>query len=227
MPNADYDSVVLLICFGYDLRGAFFFSSPLNDFVLPLNVFFILLIWNDNFAYSLVSSSSLRHLVLLILHPVIELWALLNFLIPEIFGSADHFDEWFSLTDEKGQENVIKKLHTVLRPFMLRRVKKDVATSLPPKKETKLYIGMTPMQQEWYVKVLQKDAHLLNSLDGPERVRLLNVLSKWVEDSVGGWSSVCEVVTTSVIGPRPLLHFGLLLMTSPFYPFLFLLSATS
>jgi SWI/SNF-related matrix-associated actin-dependent regulator of chromatin subfamily A member 5 len=107
-----------------------------------------------------------------------ELWALLNFLIPEIFGSAEHFDEWFSLTDEKGQENVIKKLHTVLRPFMLRRVKRDVATALPPKKETKLYIGMTPMQQEWYIKVLQKDAHVLNSLDGPERVRLLNVLSK-------------------------------------------------
>lgn len=107
-----------------------------------------------------------------------ELWALLNFLIPEIFGSAEHFDEWFSLTDEKGQENVIKKLHTVLRPFMLRRVKNDVATSLPPKKETKLYIGLTPMQQEWYVRVLQKDAHLLNALDGPERVRLLNVLSE-------------------------------------------------
>ena len=105
-----------------------------------------------------------------------ELWALLNFLMPDIFGDAEQFDEWFSLSDESGQENVIKKLHTVLRPFMLRRVKKDVATALPPKKETKLYIGLTSMQQEWYIRCLQKDAHELNKLGGPDRNRLLNVL---------------------------------------------------
>jgi SWI/SNF-related matrix-associated actin-dependent regulator of chromatin subfamily A member 5 len=105
-----------------------------------------------------------------------ELWALLNFLMPEIFGDAEQFDAWFSLADEAGKDNVIKKLHTVLRPFMLRRVKKDVATSLPPKKETKLYIGLTTLQQEWYVSILRKDAHELNKLGGPEKSRLLNVL---------------------------------------------------
>jgi len=105
-----------------------------------------------------------------------ELWALLNFLMPEVFGDAEQFDAWFSLTDEGAKDNVIKKLHTVLRPFMLRRVKKDVATSLPPKKETKLYIGLTKMQQEWYISVLRKDAHELNKLGGPEKSRLLNVL---------------------------------------------------
>jgi SWI/SNF-related matrix-associated actin-dependent regulator of chromatin subfamily A member 5 len=105
-----------------------------------------------------------------------ELWALLNFLLPDIFGDAAQFDEWFSLTDEHGKENVIRKLHTVLRPFMLRRVKKDVTSTLPPKKETKLFIGMTEMQTEWYVRCLQKDAHELNKLGGPDRSRLLNVL---------------------------------------------------
>ncbi|KAL7570972.1 hypothetical protein ACA910_002597 [Epithemia clementina (nom. ined.)] len=105
-----------------------------------------------------------------------ELWALLNFLLPEVFGDADQFDEWFSLSDESGKENVIKKLHTVLRPFMLRRVKKDVAKALPPKTETKLFIGLTKMQQEWYVRCLQKDAHELNKLGGPDRNRLMNVL---------------------------------------------------
>lgn len=104
------------------------------------------------------------------------MWALLNFLMPDIFGDAEQFDEWFSLSDESRKENVIKKLHTVLRPFMLRRVKKDVATSLPPKKETKLFIGLTEMQQQWYVKMLQKDASELNRLGGPDRNRLLNVL---------------------------------------------------
>ncbi|GAX28328.1 SWI/SNF-related matrix-associated actin-dependent regulator of chromatin subfamily A member 5 [Fistulifera solaris] len=105
-----------------------------------------------------------------------ELWALLNFIMPDIFGDADMFDQWFSLADDSGKENVIKKLHTVLRPFMLRRVKKDVATALPPKKETRLYIGLTEMQREWYIKCLRKEAHELNKLGGPDKNRLLNVL---------------------------------------------------
>ena len=96
--------------------------------------------------------------------------------MPDIFGDAEQFDEWFSLTDEHGKENVIKKLHTVLRPFMLRRVKKDVATAIPPKKETKLYIGLTELQRNWYVHCLQKDAHELNKLGGPDKNRLMNVL---------------------------------------------------
>ncbi|KAL3773005.1 hypothetical protein ACHAWO_003960 [Cyclotella atomus] len=105
-----------------------------------------------------------------------ELWALLNFLLPEIFGDSEQFDEWFSMSGKEGQENVIRKLHTVLRPFMLRRVKKDVACALPPKKETKLFIGLTEMQQDWYKRVLRKDAHELNALGGPSQARLMNVL---------------------------------------------------
>jgi SWI/SNF-related matrix-associated actin-dependent regulator of chromatin subfamily A member 5 len=105
-----------------------------------------------------------------------ELWALLNFLMTDIFGDAEQFDEWFSLSDESGKENVIKKLHTILRPFMLRRVKSDVAKELPPKKETKLYVGLTEMQRLYYVHCLMKDAHELNKLGGPDRSRLLNVL---------------------------------------------------
>lgn len=105
-----------------------------------------------------------------------ELWALLNFLLPEIFGNAEQFDEWFSMSDGEGKQNVIKKLHSILRPFMIRRVKKDVACNLPPKKETKLYVGLTSMQQEWYKKVLRKDAFELNKLGGPDRVRLLNIV---------------------------------------------------
>jgi len=105
-----------------------------------------------------------------------ELWALLNFLLPDVFGDAEQFDQWFSMSSADAQDNVIRKLHTVLRPFMLRRVKKDVACNLPPKKETKLYIGLTAMQQEWYTRILRKDAHELNSLGGPDRVRLLNIL---------------------------------------------------
>ena len=94
----------------------------------------------------------------------------------KVFGDSEQFDEWFSMSGKEGQENVIRKLHTVLRPFMLRRVKKDVACALPPKKETKLFIGLTEMQQDWYKRVLRKDAHELNALGGPSQARLMNVL---------------------------------------------------
>jgi len=106
-----------------------------------------------------------------------ELWALLNFLLPDIFTSEADFESWFSLGGDSGaKDNVVKKLHTVLRPFMLRRIKKDVEKSLPPKREIKLYIGLTEMQRLWYTKILSKDAHTLNALGGPDRVRLLNIL---------------------------------------------------
>lgn len=105
-----------------------------------------------------------------------ELWALLNFLLPDIFTDSEDFDSWFNVDEEKGQENVIKKLHTVLRPFLLRRLKADVEHSLPPKIETKLYVGLSEMQREWYMRVLHRDAAHLNAIGGSDRVRLLNIL---------------------------------------------------
>ncbi|RLN81646.1 hypothetical protein BBJ28_00020888 [Nothophytophthora sp. Chile5] len=105
-----------------------------------------------------------------------ELWALLNFLLPDVFTDAEDFDSWFNVDEQEGQENVIKKLHTVLRPFLLRRLKADVEHSLPPKIETKLYVGLSEMQREWYMRVLHRDAAHLNAIGGSDRVRLLNIL---------------------------------------------------
>lgn len=105
-----------------------------------------------------------------------ELWALLNFLLPDIFTQSEEFDSWFNVEDTDGQSNVIKKLHTILRPFLLRRLKVDVATGLPPKTETKLFVGLSEMQRAWYMRVLQKDAFHLNAMGGSDGVRLLNIL---------------------------------------------------
>jgi len=62
-----------------------------------------------------------------------ELWALLNFLLPDVFGDSAAFDEWFE-NQGGDQDVVVKQLHKVLRPFLLRRVKSDVEKSLLPKK---------------------------------------------------------------------------------------------
>ncbi|KAL0367688.1 UNVERIFIED_CONTAM: putative chromatin-remodeling complex ATPase chain [Sesamum radiatum] len=102
-----------------------------------------------------------------------ELWSLLNFLLPEIFSSAETFDEWFQISGENDEQEVVQQLHKVLRPFLLRRLKSDVEKGLPPKKETILKVGMSQMQKQYYRALLQKDLEVVNA--GGERKRLLNV----------------------------------------------------
>lgn len=78
-----------------------------------------------------------------------ELWALLNFLLPDVFNSAEDFDSWFDTNNCLGDQKLVERLHMVLRPFLLRRIKADVEKSLPPKKEVKIYVGLSKMQREW------------------------------------------------------------------------------
>lgn len=90
-----------------------------------------------------------------------ELWSLLNFLLPDVFHSLENFESWFDFASSVGQEgadaeiiakeqrnNVISKLHGILKPFLLRRVKSDVETSLPGKMEVVLYAEMTEKQKD-------------------------------------------------------------------------------
>ena len=64
----------------------------------------------------------------------------------------------------------------VLHPFLLRRIKADVEKSLPPKKEVKIYVGLSKMQREWYTRILMKDIDILNSAGKMDKMRLLNIL---------------------------------------------------
>ena len=76
---------------------------------------------------------------------MMELWSLLHFLMPHVFDSMSEFKYWFSnpltnMVEGKEGENsanamIIKRLHGVIRPFILRRLKKDVAKQLPSKIE--------------------------------------------------------------------------------------------
>lgn len=74
---------------------------------------------------------------------------MLNFLLPDVFTSSADFDNWFKFegSDSEGHVEVVQKLHKVLRPFLLRRLKGDVEKSLLPKKEILLFVGMSTMQK--------------------------------------------------------------------------------
>uniref|UniRef100_A0A8R1DYQ7 Chromodomain-helicase-DNA-binding protein 1 n=1 Tax=Caenorhabditis japonica TaxID=281687 RepID=A0A8R1DYQ7_CAEJA len=81
-----------------------------------------------------------------------ELWALLHFIMPE------KFDRWedFEMYNERNHKD-ITALHKKLHPFLLRRVKKDVEKSLPPKTEQILRVDMTAHQKQFYKWILTKN----------------------------------------------------------------------
>ncbi|THH30382.1 hypothetical protein EUX98_g3797 [Antrodiella citrinella] len=96
-----------------------------------------------------------------------ELWALLNFVLPKIFNSVKSFDEWFNTpfansgTGDKIELNeeeallIIRRLHKVLRPFLLRRLKKDVESELPDKVEKVIKVRMSALQSQLYKQMKQ------------------------------------------------------------------------
>lgn len=98
----------------------------------------------------------------------------MNFLLPDVFASAEDFDTWFDSDDcLRGNNNVADRLRDILRPFMLRRIKADVEKSLLPKIELKLFVGLSEMQRELYKKVLVKELTKVNAM-GEESMKAIN-----------------------------------------------------
>lgn len=89
-----------------------------------------------------------------------ELWALLHFIMPSLFDSHDEFSEWFSKDIEshaqsntKLNEDQLKRLHMILKPFMLRRVKKHVQKELGDKIELDVFCNLTYRQRAYYTNL--------------------------------------------------------------------------
>jgi len=92
-----------------------------------------------------------------------ELWALLHFIMPSLFDSHDEFSEWFSKDIEshaqsntKLNEDQLRRLHMILKPFMLRRVKKHVQKELGDKIEEDVYCDLTYRQRAIYANLRNK-----------------------------------------------------------------------
>jgi ATP-dependent helicase STH1/SNF2 len=138
----------------------------------------------SKFAQTLGSLYQSKHRLLLTGTPLQnnlpELWSLLNFLLPSIFNSVDTFDQWFnqpfasfrssaaSTSTDEGADGdlsqltqeerllIVNRLHEVLRPFMLRRVKDQVLDQLPEKTETVIRCEMSGWQKKLYRLIHQK-----------------------------------------------------------------------
>ncbi|OAF71810.1 hypothetical protein A3Q56_00430 [Intoshia linei] len=104
-----------------------------------------------------------------------ELWALLTFLLPSIFKSCATFEQWFNApfasTFEKVELNqeetllIIRRLHKVLRPFLLRRLKKEVESQLPEKVEYVVKCDMSGIQKVIYRHMQKRGIMLTDDTD--------------------------------------------------------------
>ncbi|KAL1312465.1 hypothetical protein HN51_039075 [Arachis hypogaea] len=116
-----------------------------------------------------------------------ELWSLLHFIMPTLFDSHEQFNEWFSKGIENHaehggtlNEHQLNRLHSILKPFMLRRVKKDVISELTTKTEVTVHCKLSSRQQAFYQAIKNKIslAELFDSNRGQlNEKRILNLMN--------------------------------------------------
>ncbi|XP_042503732.1 CHD3-type chromatin-remodeling factor PICKLE [Macadamia integrifolia] len=130
----------------------------------------------DSKLFLLLKQYYSRHRVLLTGTPLQnnldELFMLMHFLDDGKFGSLEEFQEEFK---DINQEEQIARLHKMLAPHLLRRVKKDVMKDLPPKKELILRVELSSKQKEYYKAILTRNYQLLTRKGGAQ-ISLINVV---------------------------------------------------
>ncbi len=113
---------------------------------------------------------------------VADIWSQMHFVNPGLLGSYTYFQKEFVMAIEKKKdEQKSRKLQAIIKPFVLRRTKTQVATELPPKSEQIFYCSMTDEQQEYYetVKSEYRNAILDGAFSGKaSQIALLQGLTK-------------------------------------------------
>uniref|UniRef100_A0A8C5DY35 Chromodomain helicase DNA binding protein 1-like n=1 Tax=Gouania willdenowi TaxID=441366 RepID=A0A8C5DY35_GOUWI len=105
---------------------------------------------------------------------LLELYSLLSFIQPSVFTADDAESFVSSFSNVQNEPALAAELQRVLEPFLLRRVKSEVALDLPKKTELVMYHGMSALQKKYYKAVLMKDLEAFGNEQG--RNRLLNIL---------------------------------------------------
>ena len=116
--------------------------------------------WRSQRWQTLLNFNSKRRLLITgtpLQNDLMELWSLMHFLMPHVFQSHSEFKNWFSSPLSgmvEGGEGVnmdlVSRLHGVLRPFLLRRLKSEVEKNLPGKTEHVVHCGLSKRQRRLY-----------------------------------------------------------------------------
>ncbi|KAH8872272.1 Chromodomain-helicase-DNA-binding protein 1 [Schistosoma japonicum] len=109
-----------------------------------------------------------------------ELWALLHFIMPDIFPDWEEFEQTYSVSPDdpanKMNSEAFHNLHKTLKPFLLRRVKKDVESSLPEKIEQILRVDMTKEQANIYRLILARNYDGLMKVTRGHKASFINIV---------------------------------------------------
>ena len=116
--------------------------------------------WKSQRWQTLLNFNSKRRLLITgtpLQNDLMELWSLMHFLMPQVFASHAQFKDWFSnpltgMVEGSAEYNkaIVHRLHSVLRPFLLRRLKKDVEKQLPSKHEHVIKCRLSKRQRQLY-----------------------------------------------------------------------------
>ena len=113
---------------------------------------------------------------------LMELWSLMHFLMPHIFRSRNEFSYWFSnpltgmVEGNRGvNKDLIIRLHSIMRPFLLRRLKKEVASQLPGKYEHVVMCRMSKRQMYLYEEFMSR-SNVRSALTGGNFMGMMNCL---------------------------------------------------
>ena len=144
--------------------------------------------WKSQRWQTLLKFNSRRRLLLTgtpLQNDLMELWSLLHFLMPHVFSSHAHFKNWFcnplnEMAADKQQtsidhQEVVPRLHGVLRPFILRRLKREVEQQLPQKHEHVVYCSMSKRQKRLYEEYMAS-AETQSTLASRNFMGIINVL---------------------------------------------------
>ncbi|XP_060885970.1 chromodomain-helicase-DNA-binding protein 1-like [Labrus mixtus] len=106
---------------------------------------------------------------------LLELYSLLNFIQPNVFSADEAEDFVNAYSNVQNQPALASELQSILQPFLLRRVKSEVAVDLPKKTELVMYHGMSALQKKYYKAILMKDLDVFENHQGNKN-RLLNIM---------------------------------------------------
>ncbi|MEM6911545.1 MAG: DEAD/DEAH box helicase [Verrucomicrobiota bacterium] len=84
---------------------------------------------------------------------LMDMWSLMSFAMPGVLGNRNYFKKRF---DRRKDATAQERLSGRLRPFLLRRTKKEVAVDLPPRTEEEVYAKMEGVQEELYKQELKR-----------------------------------------------------------------------
>ncbi|KAM7388633.1 hypothetical protein PAMP_024797 [Pampus punctatissimus] len=104
-----------------------------------------------------------------------ELYSLLSFIQPSIFTADEAENFVSSYSNVQNQPALAAELQSILEPFLLRRVKSEVAVDLPKKTELVVYHGMSALQKKYYKAILMKDLEAFGN-EQSNKTRLLNIM---------------------------------------------------